>query len=57
MLQEKAQQQEIQKDMQLVLQDIERKNLELQVCYNKMKDKSNELEEESEKLQKQRSEM
>lgn len=57
MLQEKAQQQEIQKDMQLVLQDIERKNLELQVCYNKMKDKSNELEEENEKLQKQRSEM
>lgn len=57
MLQEKAQQQEIQEDMQLVLQDIERKNLELQVCYNKMKDKTNELEEENEKLQKQRSEM
>lgn len=35
----KVQQQEIQKERQPVLKDFKKTNLELQECYNKMKDK------------------
>lgn len=52
MLQEKEQQEEIQKKTQLILQEFERKNLQLHACYNEMHAKIIELEGEKEKLEK-----
>lgn len=57
LLQEKAQQQEIQKEEKLISQDFMRNHLKLQEFYFEMNDKTTGLKVAMEKLEKQCSEM